>query len=384
MKKTKKIETKEERSVIQKTIFIAAVLIIIIATKYIASDLIAPILLAGMFSVLLMPIFQFYRKKGVTPNLSILFMIATIIIGAVAIVISVQYAFGKIGNNMSVALQNIKVMTNSDAFGIFSIHARQATQFITPETVTMILGRILSSISGLLFYFILVPVLAVMLVAQIDSFSQQFKDELSKNGPSIHRYRKFAESVNSFIIGRFKVNAITALMIVPILMIFGVENAVMWGVLTLILSFIPYLGIFIAGAGPVLLVLASSGTPAAALLIVFYVIATSITENFVDPLVQGKQNRLTTTSLIIGFIFWSWLFGIFGTIISAPLTVMLKSILEDYKETQWIAMLMVGDYSNATKKQDTGDGILSRVRSRIPMVGKKTAAPKKKATKTSK
>lgn len=384
MKNQKKILTeKQEQSINKKMISIATVLVVIIATKYIASDLIAPILLAGMFTVLLMPIFYFYRRRGVKPTLSLILMVATVILGAAAVIIAVQYSFEKIQESISVAMDNLRALTESDTTGVISETAKQATKFVTPEMAAQMIGRVLSSLSGLMFYFILIPVLAVLLVAQIDSLSTQFKDELTKSGPSIRRYRKFADSINSYIIGRFKVNLVTALMVTPALILFGVEYSVMWGLLTLVLSFIPYIGIFIAGAGPVLLVLATGGVPAAVLLIIVYVIITTITENFVDPLVQGKQNRLTTTSLIIGFIFWSWLFGIFGTILSAPLTVMLKSILEDYKETQWIAMLMVGDYSNAVKKQDSGDGILSRIKNQIPIIGKKESQTKKTTAKKS-
>lgn len=378
----KAIITKDqEKSINQKLVFIATVLVVIIATKYIASDLIAPILLAAMFSVLLTPIFHIFRKRGISASKSLVLMVMTVIIGAFALISVLQYSFGKIQESIQVAIANLGAFTESGAFGFLSEEASEVTGFITPELTAQLFLKVASTLSGLLFYFIIISVLAVLLVAQIDSFSSQFKKELNQKGPSIKRYRKFADSVNSYIIGRFKVNLVTALMVTPVLLLFGIDYAVMWGILTLVLSFIPYIGIFIAGAGPVLLILSTNGVPGAVLLIIIYVIITTITENFVDPLVQGKQNRLSTTSLIIGFIFWSWLFGVLGTIIAAPLTVMLKSILEDYKETKWIAMLMVGDYSKAPKDPKSVRDMLGSITRKIP--GRKTKKSKQKKAQTS-
>lgn len=354
---------KNGNSLNQKLIMVAVVLFVIIAFKYIASDLIAPILLAGMFSVLLMPIFYLYKKRGFSRNISLILMVFTVLLGSVGLISVLQYSFGLIQDSINQAVSKV---SNATEDPILMELNSQVSQVITPEMISAFLGRLMASFSSIFLYFIVIPVLAVLLVSQVDSLSEQFKDELSKSGPSLSRYRKFADSMKAYIIGRFKVNLATATMVTLALMILGVEYSLMWGVLALILCFIPYIGIFIAGAGPFLIMLASSGIYGGALIVIVYLVITTITENFIDPLVQGRQNRLTTTSLIIGFIFWSWLFGILGTIISAPLTVMLKSILEDYKETKWIAMLMVGDYSETPRSSRSIKKMVSSYKSKIP------------------
>lgn len=370
MKKKQILEVKQKNNFNQRLYLLAAILVIVIAVKYIASDLIAPILLAGMFSVLLTPIFNLYKKRGLSSGISLILMIFTVVLGTFGLIVALQYAFGLINESITAALKSVDAsLTNGSLFGFVSPDLNQAVgSFLTPEMATAVIGKIASSFSSLVLYFILIPVLAVLLVSQVDSFSDQFKDELNKTGPSLAKFKKFSESVRSYIIGRFKVNLATSLMITLALMILGVDYAIMWGLLTLILCFIPYIGIFIAGTGPFLIMLANGGASGAALLIVVYFIITTITENFIDPLIQGKQNRLTTASLVIGFLFWSWLFGILGTIISAPMTVMLKSVLEDYDETRWIALLMVGDYSKAPKDTKSVQKLLSSLRRKIPQI----------------
>lgn len=359
--KTKKAEKQTPMaSLSSRLIPLAAGLVSLIAIKYIASDLIAPILLAAMFAVLLMPIYYFYKKRGIAPNTSLILMIFTVIIGSLGVIFILQYAFGLIQESINMAVAKVQELTQTTS-GL----TKTASTVISPELVKELIGSIMASFSEVFLYFVIIPVLAVLFVSQIDSFSVQFKDKLSKSGPSMAKYKKFSESMKSYVIGRFKVNLATALMVTVSLMFFGVEYAVLWGILTLILCFIPYVGIFIAGAGPFLIVVASSGIVGGLLLIGLYLVITTITENFIDPLVQGKQNRLTTASLIIGFIFWSWLFGILGTIIAAPLTVMLKTILEDYKETQWIALLMVGDYSKTPTDTQSFKKRLSGVSNKV-------------------
>lgn len=338
---------------------LAATLVVIIGIRFIATDLVAPLLIAGMFAVLMLPIFNLFRKRGFSRSISLVMMIGTIIVTASALVIILQFSFGLIQDSINTVVKQASESSNSTT-------TPTITQTISPEILLGYLDTISAGISNLFLYLILIPVLAIVLVSQIDSFSEQFKAQLVKSGPSLSKFQKFSSSMRAYIIGRFKVNLSTAIILTPILFLVGVDYAILWGFLTLILSFIPYIGIFIAGLGPFLIIMAKHGLPGAAVLLLVYLIVTTITENIIDPLVQGKENRLTTMSLIVGFIFWSWLFGILGSIIAAPLTVMLKTIFEDYPETKWIALLMVGDYSKTPKSSRDYKKIFGNMKKRIP------------------
>lgn len=358
-------------ALVRRLNILAATLFIIIGIRFIATDLIAPLLIAAMFAVLLLPIFNIFRKRGLSRNVSLGLMIVTIVLTAGALVYLLQFSFGLIQESINAVVKQANEVTENTSTPVEQFLEQYAVpikQAVAPKMLLGYLDQISAGLSNLFLYLIIIPVLAVVLVSQVDSFSEHFKVQFEKSGPSFTKFRKFETSVRAYITGRFKVNLATALLLTPVLLFMGVDYPILWGFLTLILGFIPYIGIIIAGAGPFLIVTAEHGLPGAIILIIAYFIVIFITENIIDPHVQGKQNRLTTLSVIVGFLFWSWLFGVLGTIIAAPLTVMLKTFFEDYPETKWIAMLMVGDYSKAPKSTHDYKKIFGAIKKRLPTI----------------
>lgn len=115
--------------------------------------------------------------------------------------------------------------------------------------------------------------------------------------------------------------------------------------MAIIMSFIPYIGIIIASAPPVLLAFASGGLPAALLVIGAMALINVFAENVLSPVVLGRGNKISTAAVVISLIFWVWLLGPIGAILSVPLTVFLKIVLADFKETHFISLLMEGNYN---------------------------------------
>lgn len=120
------------------------------------------------------------------------------------------------------------------------------------------------------------------------------------------------------------VNFIFGLFITIGLYFIGIPNAVLWGGLGFILRFIPFLGIWLAASIPVILsfaVSASWGTPF--LTIGLFLIIEVILVNFIEPLLYGSSTGVSPMALIIAAVFWTWLWGPMGLVLSTPLTVCL-------------------------------------------------------------
>ncbi len=159
-------------------------------------------------------------------------------------------------------------------------------------------------------------------------------------------------------------NFFTGLLFAAALILLGIPFPFVWGILTMILSFIPYIGLVIAAIPPTLLAFSQGGIISALIVVVVVVIINLIAENILEPYIQGKGNKLSTAAIVIALIFWTWLLGPVGAILAAPLTVLMKIILADYKETHWIALLMEGNYEQGGTGEDTN--IKNKLRSLIP------------------
>jgi hypothetical protein len=108
------------------------------------------------------------------------------------------------------------------------------------------------------------------------------------------------------------------------LTLIGIPNAALWGILVVLLRFVPYLGIVIAAAFP--LTLAIAVAPDWMLLVwtaLLFVGIELVVANLVEPLVYGGSTGLSSVALIAAATFWTWLWGPVGLLLSTPITVCL-------------------------------------------------------------
>ena len=132
-------------------------------------------------------------------------------------------------------------------------------------------------------------------------------------------------------------NLITGAGISLFLLLLGVDFALLWGVLTFFLSFIPYIGIVVATIPAVLLAWAEYGPAWAILVIIGVMIANGVAENVVAPKLIGKGLSISPLVVFLSFFFWSWVLGPLGMFLSMPLTVIVLLVLESFDETRWLA-----------------------------------------------
>lgn len=98
----------------------------------------------------------------------------------------------------------------------------------------------------------------------------------------------------------------------------------LWGALAILLRFIPYLGSWIAAAGPLLLAFAvEPGWAKLAWTAGLFLVSELITGNIIEPLLYGSSTGVSPIALVLAAIFWTWLWGPIGLLLSTPLTVCL-------------------------------------------------------------
>lgn len=130
--------------------------------------------------------------------------------------------------------------------------------------------------------------------------------------------------VGKYLLMQLVVNALYAVPITIGLWLLGIPNAVLWGLLTLVLRFVPYIGPVIGMILPLFLALAiSPGWSLVAWVAGLFIVTELISNNVIEPWLYGSHTGLSPLAIIISAIFWSWLWGPLGLMLSTPLTVCL-------------------------------------------------------------
>lgn len=130
--------------------------------------------------------------------------------------------------------------------------------------------------------------------------------------------------VGQYLLTQLVVNIVYAIPITVGLWVLGIPNALLWGLLALALRFVPYIGPVIGTLLPLFLALAVA--PGWSLLlwtVALFVVMELVTGNVIEPWLYGSRTGLSPLAIIVAAIFWTWLWGPLGLVLSTPLTVCL-------------------------------------------------------------
>ncbi|MER8981056.1 MULTISPECIES: AI-2E family transporter [unclassified Mesorhizobium] len=133
-----------------------------------------------------------------------------------------------------------------------------------------------------------------------------------------------AKRVGRYLLMQLVVNIVYAIPIAIGLWALGIPNALLWGLLALALRFVPYIGPIIGMLLPLFLALAvAPGWSLVLWTAALFVVMELITGNVIEPWLYGSRTGLSPLAIIVAAIFWTWLWGPLGLILSTPLTVCL-------------------------------------------------------------
>jgi predicted PurR-regulated permease PerM len=171
-----------------------------------------------------------------------------------------------------------------------------------------------------------------------------------------------AERLSSFLLSQLLVNAGFGIVFGISLFVLEVPYAFLWGFLTALLRFVPYIGSWIALAFPLLLSFAISPSwLQPVLVLVLFAVFDVVTANVIEPLVFGHSTGVAPIALLIAAAFWSWLWGPIGLVLSTPLTVCLVVLGQHIPRFKFLTLLL-GDQPALTPHASYYQRLLARDR----------------------
>ena len=150
-----------------------------------------------------------------------------------------------------------------------------------------------------------------------------------------------AERLSRFLFMQLCVNACFGLLFGIALWLIGVPYAVLWGFLTVVLRFIPYVGSWSAAALPILVsFIFEPGLFQPVATLVTFLVMDLLTANAIEPLVFGHSTGVSPIALLVAAIFWTWVWGPTGLVLSTPLTVCLVVLGQYVPRLKFLALLL--------------------------------------------
>ncbi len=198
---------------------------------------------------------------------------------------------------------------------------------------------------GFVGQFTVIMFLVYFLLVTGDLYKRKF---VKIAGPTLTRKKvtlQILDEINSQIEGFIKVQVLTSVIVAvatgAALWWFGVENYAMWGLLSGLFNSIPYLGPVVVtfGLGIVTFMQFDDLLKSTYVCAVAFAI-TSLEGFLLTPALMGRASQMNPVAIFIGLLFWSWLWGVWGTVLAVPMLMMFKATCDHVEDLKPIGELL--------------------------------------------
>ncbi|MCP5058052.1 MAG: AI-2E family transporter [bacterium] len=212
---------------------------------------------------------------------------------------------------------------------------------IPVSSVTGMLGRTTSALANLLSQSLLVLIFVLFLLLGGSQAQTQ--------GGT---WGKVASRVQTYLLSKIVVSAVTGLLVGLTLLILDIPLAMVFGLLAFLLNFIPNIGSAIATLLPLPVVLVDPNVSSLAAILAIAIPGgiQGVVGNVIEPRMMGDALDLHPISILMSLIFWGMLWGIVGMLLATPITAVLKIFLERFEGSRPVAELMAGRVSAVTTR----------------------------------
>jgi predicted PurR-regulated permease PerM len=354
---------------------------IVVAALYLGREVLIPVTLAMLLSFVLSPLVELLRRLWLGRILSVVFAVVL----ALGLILSLGSAIGtqvaQLSGNLPqyqttietkiTRLRNATVDKISEKLGSFGhqlsgsaprsgapapaptvapTQGQQQQQEPVPVVVTQPAQSVLD-IGKSILEPMLYPLATAGIILVVTIFALLQKEDLRDRAirllgsGDLHRTTvamdEAGRRLSAYFLTQLGLNASFGVIVGVGLYFIGVPNPLLWGILGTLLRFVPYVGSWIAAALPIVLAAAvEPGWSMAIWTTVLYVVTELIMGQAVEPLIYGHSTGLSPVAVIIAAIFWTWIWGPIGLIISTPLTLCLVVLGRHIERLEFFDVLL--------------------------------------------
>jgi predicted PurR-regulated permease PerM len=355
------VEASLRAPVVGPIVFVACLAIIIIGLRYTA-PIVAPLFLVITLAILFAPLLRWLERKGVPSGPAILVMIAGLLAFFAAffwvVYVSLQQLVAKLPEYQVMLAQRLAPLND-----LLVPPGVEVGRFVEGNftAVSTQLQALLSFISGLasnIYYLFIYTFILFLLLAQSSKFAERFRKAKASDSVFVRQFARYTAQIQTQYTTQTFSNFVSAIAILAVLIVFGVDFAYLWAFLAFFLGYIPMIGLLIACVPAVFLAFIEYGLGTALVVLVLIILLNAAMDNFVTPRFMGDRLNLPMVFIMIGFIFWGWVYGPFGALLAVPLTLLVRVLLESSRATRLPAGLMTTVYD---EEEDEGTPVANGV-----------------------
>jgi predicted PurR-regulated permease PerM len=338
------VQQKSGLSPAARFLVLSASFIIIVAGIRSAGSIVVPFLLSAFIAVICTSPLFWLKRKGIPSGIAVLI----VLVGIFLVGLILAALIGTSLNDFSDQLPTYQARLHEETTKLFgwlnekgvNISGEKLLEYVNPGKAFGLFASTLKSFRTVLTDALLIVITVIFMLLELSGFPEKLRDALGTSPSSSIGMDKVTDGIKQYMMIKTLTSLATGVFITIWLAIIGVDFPVLWGVVAFVLNFVPNIGSIIAAIPAVLLALIQLGIfpalhAAIAFLVVNFVIGTVL-----EPRIMGQGVGLSTLVVFLSLVFWGWVLGPVGMLLSVPLTMVVKIGLENNEGTRKIAVLL--------------------------------------------
>jgi len=324
-----------------------AAIVIVIYGMQAAKVILVPFLIAVFLALITVKPMLWLQSKRI-PSIIAAFMIVSMILVILAVV---GMILGTSIADFTAAIPGYQARLDTIVDGVVKFIAQNfkdgesvesLRDMVDPGWAMGLVANLLNGLKDVLTNTFLIIFTMIFILLEASSVQTKVEAAFGRSEGSLERPGVFLQNLGRYLGIKTLVSCATGLCAGLLTWSIGLDFPLLWAMLAFLLNYVPTIGSIIAAVPAVLLALVQPelGPGAATATALGFVGINVIFGNLVEPRLMGYGVGISPLIVFLGLVFWGWVFGPVGMLLSVPLTMTLKLPLESDERTRWIAILL--------------------------------------------
>lgn len=335
--------------------------VVVIAGMSAAKAILVPFLLAGFIAIISAPPLFWLQRKGFPAWVALVivmigvFLIGLIVVGLVGSSVS-DFTKDLPAYETKLRQQTSLVMDLLGKLGV-KISGSELIDMFDPGAAMKLVATLLNNLGNVLANGFLILMTVIFMLLEASSFPKKLKSALGKHDAfSMPYFDGFISNLKHYMAIKTFTSLGTGLLVALWLAILGINYPMLWGLLAFLLNYVPNIGSIIAAVPAILLALVQFSLLKTLLTAAGYVVINLVIGSLIEPRFMGRGLGLSTLVVFLSLLFWGWVLGPAGMLLSVPLTMTAKIALDSRDETRWLSVLLSPESLSSASTKETTKG----------------------------
>ena len=317
--------------------------VIILAALKASSDVAVPFLLAATLAIAFQPISSALDKRGLPASITVVTTTVLVLSACAGAGVMIYVAAADLSDKLPHYQARIGSMQHSLAGWLMQHHlagaAKSVNNFDTTGPLANLLQASLENVGAWLEILVLVLIITAFIQLEAGGYRKKFARVFGTPRPMSKTLASLA-SVQRYLLVKTIFSLANGVLLGLWCWAWGVPSALLWGFLAFALNYIPVLGSILSSIPPILIAVVEGGPGTALGVAAGYAAVHLFIDNMLETRVMGHALDLSPVVVIMSILVWGFVLGPVGALLSIPLTMAVKLVIEQQRDMKWLAMLM--------------------------------------------